>query len=312
MDTAFIERGVARIAADSLDRSHTLTSRPAPSRSRRRTPADPARLTLRGQFRRSPCLEGVELLRAAVTQGCYAAHTHDESTIALIEDGEADFLLDARPCRARAGSIIIIPAGVPHTGGASGRPVRYRALAITECALAAAIGPGLRLIAGVIDEPLLADRLARLHEALMLGHDPHALCEQLASFLAALPRQSAPSSVLPHTKEPRRIRIVREHLAANLHTSPSLDQLSDLVGVSPFYLQRTFKAATSMSPREYLMDLRIRRARILLRQGIPPRQVSAQVGFFDQSHFTRAFRRLTGVTPGQFAAGDARPGASAE
>lgn len=97
-----------------------------------------------------------------------------------------------------------------------------------------------------------------------------------------------------------RIARVRARLHATFHERHSLDALASEAGVTPFHLIRCFKAELGCSPFEYLLQLRVRRARELLVAGRAPADVAIDVGFFDQSHLHRHFRRIVGVTPGQF------------
>jgi len=73
------------------------------------------------------------------------------------------------------------------------------------------------------------------------------------------------------------------------------------VGLSPFYFLRAFKRATGTPPHSYLYQSRLDHARVLLRRGVTPAQVAAELGFTDQSHLTRRFKAALGVTPGQYA-----------
>jgi AraC-like DNA-binding protein len=55
-----------------------------------------------------------------------------------------------------------------------------------------------------------------------------------------------------------------------------------------------------MTPHAYLIDVRVRRARDLLRRGEPPAVVAATVGFADQAHLTRVFKARVGIAPGSY------------
>ena len=103
---------------------------------------------------------------------------------------------------------------------------------------------------------------------------------------------------------PRWLVSVREQLDAAV-PGPSL-RFSDLArsaGVHPVYLSRAFRAAYGCTPGEYLRRARIERARRLLaKREVPLSQVAVAVGYYDQSHFTSVFRRVTGTTPGQYRA----------
>ena len=63
---------------------------------------------------------------------------------------------------------------------------------------------------------------------------------------------------------------------------------------------RGFTHSEGISPLAWLMQVRMRRARIWLRQGMPISQVALELGFADQAHFTKAFGRYNAMTPGQF------------
>jgi AraC-like DNA-binding protein len=65
------------------------------------------------------------------------------------------------------------------------------------------------------------------------------------------------------------------------------------------YLIRTFRRTVGMPPHRYLIQIRVREAKRLIREGWPLAEVAAETGFADQSHLTRQFKSLTGLTPGQ-------------
>jgi len=74
------------------------------------------------------------------------------------------------------------------------------------------------------------------------------------------------------------------------------------VGLSRFHLLRSFQKHTGLSPRQWAMQLRTRRAQGLLRQGLPAGEVAHRLGFADQSHLNRHFRAAYGISPGRYQA----------
>ncbi len=72
------------------------------------------------------------------------------------------------------------------------------------------------------------------------------------------------------------------------------------VGLEPFVLLRGFSRAYGLPPHSWLLQERVRRAQALLRAGLAPADVAAEVGFTDQSHLTRRFKRILGITPGRY------------
>ncbi len=94
--------------------------------------------------------------------------------------------------------------------------------------------------------------------------------------------------------------MAREYIEAHFDEDPSLARLASLCSTSPFSLTRSFKAATGLPPHAYLDGVRLRHARQLLDQGEPIASVALAVGYTDQAHLTHRFKRLYGITPGQY------------
>jgi len=83
--------------------------------------------------------------------------------------------------------------------------------------------------------------------------------------------------------------------------SLDLDTLAKRAGLNRFQALRAFKQRYGLPPHAYQLCLRISHARGLLREGVPAADVAARCGFADQSHFTRHFKRINGITPVQYA-----------
>jgi transcriptional regulator GlxA family with amidase domain len=97
------------------------------------------------------------------------------------------------------------------------------------------------------------------------------------------------------------VRRARELLEARWDQNVSLDELAVCSGLSQFHLLREFRRQLGMPPHAYQLQMRLFRARSLLRLGVPPREVAAQAGFADQSHLNRHFKKAFWLTPGEYA-----------
>lgn len=83
---------------------------------------------------------------------------------------------------------------------------------------------------------------------------------------------------------------------------PSLAWLAATAGLSPFHFLRVFKLHTGLPPYRYYQQLRLSRARRMLRAGLGVAATAFRLGYSDQSHFTREFRAHTATTPARYAA----------
>jgi AraC family transcriptional regulator len=91
------------------------------------------------------------------------------------------------------------------------------------------------------------------------------------------------------------------YLEEHLDAGPSREQTAAVARVSTYHFARQFKAATGLPPHQYVIARRVERAKLLLQGGgFSLAEVAAHAGFTNQSQFSQHFKRLVGVTPGQF------------
>jgi transcriptional regulator GlxA family with amidase domain len=107
------------------------------------------------------------------------------------------------------------------------------------------------------------------------------------------------------------IRRVLEFIEQNFARPITLAELASLCGLSLCRFVTVFRSQVGIPPHQYLCRTRVRRARALLRQGVPLAAVALDTGFCDQSHLSRHFKRQCGITPGHFAGSRADRPASA-
>jgi len=111
-------------------------------------------------------------------------------------------------------------------------------------------------------------------------------------------RRAGKRSAGRNSNTPHAIERARHYLHDNFNESVSLDELAALARLSRFHLVRAFALHTGIPPHAYQLKLRIERACVLLRSGVTAAEAATQVGFADQSHFTRHFKRIRRITPG--------------
>ena len=96
---------------------------------------------------------------------------------------------------------------------------------------------------------------------------------------------------------------VLAHIDAHLCRPLPLAGLAAMAGLSVWRFSTVFRERVGVPPHRYIRALRVRRAQALLREGVPAAIVAGEVGFCDQSHLARSFKRVCNMTPSQFQAG---------
>lgn len=102
-------------------------------------------------------------------------------------------------------------------------------------------------------------------------------------------------------KQFRGLAPVIQHLEENYTSTIPMREMARLAGISSTHFNRQFTFLFGMSPTRFLHSLRVEKARqLLMHTDEAVGGIALETGYHDQSHFTRHFRRLTGMTPGQF------------
>ena len=162
-------------------------------------------------------------------------------------------------------------------------------------------------VEGKHDPAISSIASALLREVLNGDMGGRVLAESLANVLAVhLLRNYAGRAARPMTDAAavpaRAVSDAVRFIDANYARELSLADIGEAARLSPFHLARVFKKATGVSPHRYLVQVRVNAARTLLTSGAGRRSladVAAAVGFSDQSHLTRQFKRVLGLTPKQ-------------
>lgn len=154
-------------------------------------------------------------------------------------------------------------------------------------------------------------RLARAAAAALAGASPSlplvldGIGLQLCARLTQRWRDGAQQAPEPIRGglSPRRLRVATEFLEAHLVGRTCFDELAAQLGVSTKHLSRSFKQSTGVPMKQWVIARRIERAKSMISDGTESlADVALVCGFADQSHFTTAFRRAVGISPGRFRA----------
>ena len=100
---------------------------------------------------------------------------------------------------------------------------------------------------------------------------------------------------------PRALQRVLDYIEAHLQKNISVQALAEIAGLSKFHFVRTFKQSKGLTPHDYMVLCRVKRAQHLLSgTDLPLSEIALASGFSDQSHCARRFREQIGISPSQY------------
>ncbi len=260
----------------------------------------------------APHLNHLALLRATYTTYAYKRHFHDYFAVGVIEDGVQTFSCNSTQYVNPAGGIFIIQPGEAHDGqSATDTSFTYSVFyPQVEDFQRIANEMGTKSSGlPVFDQPVIRDktvskRLLHLHQ--VLRHNKPRLEQDSAlidTFGQLLYRHTIdrPQLETEH-KESQTVARLRSYIEDHYADDISLHDLAKYVNWSPFYLLRVFHQEVGLPPHAYLESVRIRAAQRSLERDTPLVEIAYATGFSSQSHFTNAFKRFIGLTPGRYRA----------
>lgn len=251
----------------------------------------------------------VTALHARFISYKYPRHSHDYFVIGLVERGVQAYTYRGVRHTTPAGSLFFVNPDEVHTGeAANAEGYVYRTLCLSQSFVAkltheiGSKAPCLYLRESDLTEPDLANAIRCFHKSIARG-DPKIESDLLLYEAASLlfgRHGDAPRKLSSPRCEIGAVVKAREYIEDNFDKDVSLAHLAEVCSLSPFFLARTFRKGTGLPPHAYLDGVRLRHARQLLDKGEPIASTAISVGYADQSHLTKRFKRLYGITPGQY------------
>lgn len=250
--------------------------------------------------------DNLELFRAKAIHYNYARHSHPGYSIGVIESGVGGNYYRGSTYLAPPKSIVLMNPESVHTGySAEGLPLTYRMFypsidLVRQIAEESKITGTPYFKDAVVQDKVLAEKIFSLHA--ILERSPNSLEKQslLLEVFSAIISHYADVAVpsVRLGKEHQAVRLIKEYLQDNFSDNISLEELVQITNLNRFYLIRVFRQATGMPPYTYLNQIRMRKAKQFLRQGMSISDTAIAVGMADQSHLNRHFKKVFGITPG--------------
>lgn len=257
----------------------------------------------------SPHLDHLSFFRIQYEDFEFKPHFHDHYVIQLVRSGVNLGERERKTYAVSPGELLVINPGETHTGGVKGNEkLDYMGLYpeneffedfLADCPV---LQGKTVFRQEVISDQELANSLQKLIYISSTSHDALEVQSLVLDFFALLGER-----YVYHRPKGTRwgnersgIRKAVEFIGENYRRNFSLHELSDYVALSPWHFSRVFRRDTGLTPFEYLRNIRVEKARKLLLDNHSLMDALHLTGFYDQSHFIRHFKAITGFTPGRF------------
>ncbi|AET67905.1 DNA-binding domain-containing protein, AraC-type [Desulfosporosinus orientis DSM 765] len=235
-------------------------------------------------------------------------HFHEYYVIGFIENGRRYLSCKNKEYTIEPGDLLLFNPGDNHTcEQIDGKTLDYRCINIQPEIMSKAVFE----ITGrdylpyfttqVVFHSELVSLLRELHLVIMQEEQDFRKEEIFFLLLEQLVEEYTEVEMLSlKSEQSMEAKAICEFLEKNYMKNITLDDLSNLTGLSKYYLLRSFTKQKGISPYSYLETIRIDKAKKLLEQGVLPIDVALQTGFTDQSHFSNFFKKFIGLTPKQY------------
>jgi len=234
-------------------------------------------------------------------------HTHPFTELFYVVDGKGEFNIQGQRFPVKANDFVIINPQVEHTELSSpDEPLEYIVLGINGLSFSnlTPVSEGGHPFSffNLRDEQkdILRYLNAMVQEATSQQMSYELVCHNLLEILLIkiLRHQHFDLEVGKQSKATKDISFIKHYLETYYHESIQLEDLASMTHLSRFYISHSFKKEIGMSPMEYLIDIRIKESKILLRTtNYSISQVADIVGFTTPTYFSKQFRKSTGISP---------------
>jgi AraC-like DNA-binding protein len=261
------------------------------------------------QYQRVAEVPGLVLGSAQFSKFSFERHFHVDYHIGLVTHGVQRQSFRGRSVLLGPGCISLMPPGEIHDGINEGdEAYSLRTFRLSYDLLAGITNEiggkrnNFELGGAMLEDRMLAAQLLRLHDAMGASDSSISLIIQSEwlTLLQTLLAQSrgVVSSEAARALSPIQWQRVRDYCFAHLSETIRLDELAAVCGIGRFHFLRQFKQTVGMTPHAWLVRLRLEHACSLLARSVGTvAEIAQGLGFYDQSHFNRAFRRAFGVAP---------------
>lgn len=257
---------------------------------------------------------GIDLVRFRDYVHSFPRHSHDFFTIGVFSTGNGRINHRGTTWAADDGAILAVSPDEVHTAEPRrDRGWTYTAMYPSVDLFARAFVEERNAATTFFSDPIFRDddlaRCIAASQSALMGPAPALEAEVL--LLDVLRLLADRHGIRSGSRErggtaSRAVLVARDYLHENFASPVKLAELATVCDTSPYHLVRSFRDAVGMPPHAYLTQVRSNHARDLILRGVAVSTAAYRCGFADQSHLTRTFKRIFGVTPGAYVSASRR------
>ena len=230
----------------------------------------------------------IEVFEGKLSKHQYPWHFHDCYTIILVEKGSIIYELQEQKVEVGKNEILIIEPFLIHRNTISQLTI-YKAIFVPiEYFASEELN---KIVTQIVRLPIIVDFVIDLVYKIKLNQNKETLNISLLQFQALINQLQTKHSIISHSE---------------LNTIPEIDygltinELSEKAHLSKFHFQRKFKQSNGLTVGQLKQQEKTIKAKILLETGKLSTDVAHELGFFDQSHFIKYFKKMWATTPKKF------------
>ncbi|EJL91399.1 AraC family transcriptional regulator [Pantoea sp. GM01] len=248
-------------------------------------------------------IAGIEITLSDSTNHIFPKHSHDEFYIGANVSGREKIWLDGKNSEASVDEITIYNPGQIQAAEPTPYDWCYYSFYVSPESMIEFTGLDAEdhFKKNIFAAPDVAKEIRQVAAFALERHSLDAeINERVAGVLQSVLSRSGIHPLIDiKTTDKAIVDYVITRLMDDFHFPPSLQTLAHETGLSPVKLVRMFTSIKGLPPFAWIKGERLRQGKNMIIQGKPISEISAQLGFTDQAHFTRNFKSMFGVTPGQ-------------
>ncbi len=237
----------------------------------------------------------------------FRAHWHEHIELHYVISGKMELTLDQKGLFVvEEGNLVVINGNVLHEGKCSSDLLAL-VIIFNMDDLTKELADKNIVFQEIIPQDAYVQRtLNDFYEEYMRGELGYCLaCKGILLQLITYLSRNYASAVLSekeslkHLKKLERLNIVRQYIEMHYAEPISNKELADLIHLSEDRFNHLFKECMSVSPLQYMNEIRLEKAMCLLKAGVSATEAAGMAGFSDYNYFGRVFRRKFGYPPGK-------------